>query len=214
MWFPPPDDATKDPIREALLGLPLIKDLVSEVLKWYGNREGDFVSYTGTGDGKGDRVSYAGGIQFFWKNLIGGGTISRVYLYDDSCKPWDKPSHYISYLDRKAQIERCFQVVPWGPTEIDVKGVECGGQIHYQCPLCWTRYKKNGEPYARAEQAFHHHGCEGFSHSGPTSREVHCDSGVRGLVSRVNITIAEVHSSKCKCHRKFKSAGRYSLPFQ
>lgn len=196
VWCTPPEDATKDPIREALLRLPLLKDLVPVVLEWYGNREGDSVSYTGS--------------NFPWKKLLSGGSISRVYLYDDSCKPWDKHSHYVSYVDRKALFEQSFQVVPWGPTEIDVEGFECGGQIHYRCPLCWTNYKKNGEPYKTADHAFHHHGRAGFSHSVPTSREVHCDKGVCGMISSARITVVIVHPPKCKCHLKLKSPGMYS----
>lgn len=34
-------------------------------------------------------------------------------------------------------------------------------QIYFVCPFCWTRVKKNGEPYAQAHRVEHHHGSSG-----------------------------------------------------
>lgn len=32
----------------------------------------------------------------------------------------------------------------------------------YECPRCWTVYKKNGEPSLRAKRMIHQHGSEGI----------------------------------------------------
>jgi hypothetical protein len=30
--------------------------------------------------------------------------------------------------------------------------------IYYKCPVCFTKYKKNGQPYANAKNVIHKHG--------------------------------------------------------
>lgn len=30
--------------------------------------------------------------------------------------------------------------------------------VHYECPHCWEKYKKNGEPYKNSKRIMHHHG--------------------------------------------------------
>lgn len=32
--------------------------------------------------------------------------------------------------------------------------------FYYECPLCWSKYKKNGTPYSRAKRLIHHHGSD------------------------------------------------------
>ena len=35
--------------------------------------------------------------------------------------------------------------------------------IRFECPFCWTKYKKNGEPYKNAKRLIHRHGsCNTF----------------------------------------------------
>ncbi len=47
--------------------------------------------------------------------------------------------------------------------------------VHFQCPFCWTKYKKNGQPTARARRRVHFHGSGGSCEQGcHGSREPHC----------------------------------------
>jgi hypothetical protein len=35
--------------------------------------------------------------------------------------------------------------------------------FYFECPFCWTKYKKNGEPYKNAKRLIHRHGsCNTF----------------------------------------------------
>jgi hypothetical protein len=46
--------------------------------------------------------------------------------------------------------------------------------IYYECPYCWSKYKKNGEPYKTAKRITHQHGsCNDFSNR-TESRISHC----------------------------------------
>lgn len=47
--------------------------------------------------------------------------------------------------------------------------------IHFECPECWSKYKKNGEPTARAKRIIHNHGNEtGSIENRETDRVPHC----------------------------------------
>ena len=44
--------------------------------------------------------------------------------------------------------------------------------IRFKCPLCWTKYKKNGQPYKSAKNRIHTHGSCGELHN-RTEHRVH-----------------------------------------
>lgn len=52
-------------------------------------------------------------------------------------------------------MENCFDVVAERLTN---------EHIIYQCPYCWTKYKKDGTPYKTAKRMYHMHG--NATHSG------------------------------------------------
>ena len=48
-------------------------------------------------------------------------------------------------------------------------------QIYFECPFCWSKYKKNGEPYKKAKRLRHIHGNECHSSENRvTTRTPHC----------------------------------------
>ena len=58
--------------------------------------------------------------------------------------------------------------------------------IYYDCPHCWTKYKKNGEPYKTAKRIRHCHGNETHSDvNRTTTRTPHC----RGRTNFQDFTI-------------------------
>ena len=44
----------------------------------------------------------------------------------------------------------------------------------YECPDCWTSYKKNGEPTLRAKKKIHRHGSSGILSNRIENRVTHC----------------------------------------
>lgn len=46
--------------------------------------------------------------------------------------------------------------------------------IEYECPVCWTSYKKNGEPTKRARRVVHRHGSNNEFHYRREHRVTHC----------------------------------------
>tara|TARA_R110000744_G_scaffold97453_4_gene188294 strand:- start:78 stop:353 length:276 start_codon:yes stop_codon:yes gene_type:complete len=46
----------------------------------------------------------------------------------------------------------------------------------YECPCCWTKRKKNGQPYKTAKPIIHTHGSCGNLSNRIESRCPHCDS--------------------------------------
>jgi hypothetical protein len=44
-------------------------------------------------------------------------------------------------------------------------------QVYYDCPYCWSAYKKNGERTKRSKRGYHFHGVD---KSGITVRNSHC----------------------------------------
>ena len=48
-------------------------------------------------------------------------------------------------------------------------------QISFECPVCWSKYKKNGEPYKTAKRIRHIHGNDtGKDMDRKTTRSPHC----------------------------------------
>jgi hypothetical protein len=50
-------------------------------------------------------------------------------------------------------------------------------QFSYTCPFCYTKYKKDGNPYKNAKNKFHYHGSGGELHNRVEHRVPHCDTG-------------------------------------
>ena len=50
-------------------------------------------------------------------------------------------------------------------------------QFSYTCPFCYTKYKKDGNPYKNANNKFHYHGSGGELHNRIEHRVPHCDTG-------------------------------------
>lgn len=47
--------------------------------------------------------------------------------------------------------------------------------IYFKCPLCWSRYNKNGSPSIRGKPVYHVHGNETTSSDNrETHRTTHC----------------------------------------
>tara|TARA_Y100001937_G_scaffold13635_1_gene18026 strand:- start:505 stop:759 length:255 start_codon:yes stop_codon:yes gene_type:complete len=48
-------------------------------------------------------------------------------------------------------------------------------QITFECPYCWSKYKKNGDPYKTAKRVRHIHGNDTHSNENrTTTRTPHC----------------------------------------
>jgi hypothetical protein len=47
-------------------------------------------------------------------------------------------------------------------------------QAHFVCPFCYTKYRKDGQPYANAKPTVHYHGICGFNKDGFGDRCTHC----------------------------------------
>ena len=71
--------------------------------------------------------------------------------------------------ERMQLIEDEYKVKPVIATHINKY------EMFYECPCCWTRYKKNGEPYKNAKRTIHRHGNNGDPVSSRiTRRTSHC----------------------------------------
>ena len=46
--------------------------------------------------------------------------------------------------------------------------------IRFECPFCWSKYKKNGEPTKNAKKVIHLHGSCGELHNRIEHRGAHC----------------------------------------
>ena len=62
-------------------------------------------------------------------------------------------------------------------TEVIAKTV---GDIHitFECPFCWSKYKKDGQPYKNAKKLIHTHGSCGEKHNRNEYRIHHCFSKI------------------------------------
>jgi transposase-like protein len=46
--------------------------------------------------------------------------------------------------------------------------------IKFKCPFCYSKYKKNGEPYKRSKRIFHTHGSNNDLTNRTEHRLAHC----------------------------------------
>jgi hypothetical protein len=46
--------------------------------------------------------------------------------------------------------------------------------FRFECPFCWSKYKKNGEPYKTAKRIYHTHGSSGDLSNRIEHRLAHC----------------------------------------
>jgi hypothetical protein len=46
--------------------------------------------------------------------------------------------------------------------------------IYYECPYCWSKYKKNGEPTKTAKRITHQHGSDNDYSNRTENRISHC----------------------------------------
>jgi hypothetical protein len=61
--------------------------------------------------------------------------------------------------------------------EIEVKAHKIDSiHIYYECPQCWTKYKKNDEPYKNAKHQIHKHGSGNKLNNRIEYRISHCPS--------------------------------------
>ena len=49
-------------------------------------------------------------------------------------------------------------------------------EFGFQCPNCWSMYKKNGEPYKNSKRIEHRHGSGGNLNNRIEHRSSHCSS--------------------------------------
>jgi len=56
--------------------------------------------------------------------------------------------------------------------------------VHYVCPFCFNRYKKNGEPYKRSKRHNHCHGSGGVMSNRFETRAPHCNYMNYGYVAQ------------------------------
>ena len=59
--------------------------------------------------------------------------------------------------------------------QLYLRAYRVGLQVHFVCPFCVTRYKKNGMPYATAKPCVHFHGAgAGINGAGFGHKSSHC----------------------------------------
>jgi hypothetical protein len=51
----------------------------------------------------------------------------------------------------------------------------------YECPVCWSVYKKNGEPSLRAKRVIHKHGSGGILDNRIENRGTHCKNHIQNV---------------------------------
>ncbi len=51
----------------------------------------------------------------------------------------------------------------------------------YECPVCWSVYKKNGEPSLRAKRVVHRHGSEGILSNRIENRIIQCKDHIQNI---------------------------------
>lgn len=63
-------------------------------------------------------------------------------------------------------------------TIVDVQTISIDSQvISFECPFCWTKYKKNGQPYANAKPKIHTTGSTGNLENRVEHKGDSCHSG-------------------------------------
>jgi hypothetical protein len=66
----------------------------------------------------------------------------------------------------------------------------------YECPVCWTRYKLNGEPYKNATRKIHWHGS--FSTKNRTEYPIrHC--GIKMDLNEIDAHEIIIDDSTIRC---------------
>lgn len=60
--------------------------------------------------------------------------------------------------------------------------------IIFTCPFCFSRYKKNGEPYRTATRIRHIHGSSGDLSNRIEHRTAHCDKKINNRDFNIHIT--------------------------
>jgi len=56
----------------------------------------------------------------------------------------------------------------------------------YECPTCWSNYKKNGEPSLRAKRVMHQHGSDGDLTNRKENRISHCLKNSELVIIHIN----------------------------
>ena len=51
----------------------------------------------------------------------------------------------------------------------------------YECPVCWSIYKKNGEPSLRAKRVIHTNGSEGILSNRIENRIIQCKDHIQNI---------------------------------
>jgi hypothetical protein len=54
-------------------------------------------------------------------------------------------------------------------------------KVFFVCPFCWTSYKKNGIPTAKAKRVIHTHGNDGDMDNRVIHRVAHCDNNYKSF---------------------------------
>lgn len=62
--------------------------------------------------------------------------------------------------------------------------------IRFKCPFCYSKYKKNGDPYKRAKRIYHTHGSNGELYNRIEHRIAHC-YGNKEYTTDFNIHITD-----------------------
>lgn len=62
-------------------------------------------------------------------------------------------------------------------TEVHALSVD-DKQISFICPYCWSKYKKNGQPYMTAKRLIHYHGSNGNRANRIENRISHCSKHI------------------------------------
>lgn len=58
-------------------------------------------------------------------------------------------------------------------TTVNAQSID-GYHIKFECPYCWSKYKKNGEPTKNAKRINHIHGSSGNLNNRNEHRIAHC----------------------------------------
>ena len=84
-------------------------------------------------------------------------------LPDDMCR-------IISKMKKEIELEDYIKENTYDVIATEVSLV----QIHFECPLCVKKLKKNGEPYARSKPYKHHHGSDSLDNRIQVVNGPHC----------------------------------------
>jgi hypothetical protein len=74
------------------------------------------------------------------------------------------------------------------PYEVTACRIDRDG-IFFVCPFCWTSYKKDGTPTARAKPVMHQHGSAGSVERRVEHRVAHCNKFPDKQYNGFNINI-------------------------